>query len=568
MSHMTRGLDILRKPHLFYMHNPETIPIRNPAVLKISHEKFKHFQALSVTGPHKAVSQIWELCCQWLQPEIHTKEQMMELLVLEQFLYTLPVEVQTWVRSKRPKNSKEAGTLVANLIRACEEEDFPDKNSVLMEERDTKEPKKEDTNVSNTLPSVETQCPFQGSQVEMPTGAAEELVTFQDVFVDFNLEELTSLNAAERKLHREVTLENYQNLVSVGYQFSKPDIISQLEEESCVMQEESATETGQDWERGPETKDLTPKQSQPVEKSSLEAGMEDLEIDNFWHVGHTGESSPADLLDLCQVNKEKPVSSGTVSEPKTLAQETNLDRDDFERNSNLTKQSAGSPGADSQECTDPGTCTSPSPVVNKPFLQEPRINRCEFCKRTFSTQMACKKHERIHTGKKPSEGKQCGETLYLMPYLTRHLGAHSGDKSPGKSFIQRASICGRVRIHSQEDYFECFQCGKAFIQNEHLFQHLQDHESAKALPRGLPRKKTYLIRYRRKHDYVGERAHQCCDCSRAFRRSSQLIQHYRIHAQERPFQCQLCGKCFSRPSQLTQHYQLHSQEKSGVCNCY
>ena len=104
------------------MHNPETIPIRNPAVLKISHEKFRHFQALSVTGPQKAVSQIWELCCQWLQPEIHTKEQMMELLVLEQFLNTLPDEVQIWVRSKRPKNSKEAGTLVANLIRACEEE--------------------------------------------------------------------------------------------------------------------------------------------------------------------------------------------------------------------------------------------------------------------------------------------------------------------------------------------------------------------------------------------------------------------------------------------------------------
>lgn len=35
--------------------------------------------------------------------------------------------------------------------------DFPDKNSVLMEEKDTEEPKKGDTNVSNTLPSVETQ---------------------------------------------------------------------------------------------------------------------------------------------------------------------------------------------------------------------------------------------------------------------------------------------------------------------------------------------------------------------------------------------------------------------------
>ena len=53
---------------------------------------------------------------------MHTKEQMMEQLVLEQFLSTLPEKVQIWVRSKQPKSSKEAGDLVADLIQACEEE--------------------------------------------------------------------------------------------------------------------------------------------------------------------------------------------------------------------------------------------------------------------------------------------------------------------------------------------------------------------------------------------------------------------------------------------------------------
>lgn len=122
---MTQVLDSLSSPQLFCAcdqeENPETILIRNPGALKISYEKLRYFQYLSVTGPHQAVSQIRELCWQWLQPEINTKEQMMELLVLEQFLNALPAEVQTWVRLNQPKNSTEAGTLVANLIQACEE---------------------------------------------------------------------------------------------------------------------------------------------------------------------------------------------------------------------------------------------------------------------------------------------------------------------------------------------------------------------------------------------------------------------------------------------------------------
>lgn len=327
-----------------------------------------------------------------------------------------------------------------------------------------------------------------------------------------------------------------------------------------------------DGEKRPKTKDLTPEQSLPVEKPSLGVGMEDLQVGNFFSV-HEGESSPDGPTDLYQVDQEKLSSSIKMSEPETPAQERGCDSDGFERSSDLTKQSEGPPGKDPQQCATPGIVTSPQPVVDEPLLQENRDNRCGFCERTFITQRARERHEQLHAGKKPFEGKRCGEAFNLMPHLTRRQRTHSSEKSRGcskggKSFTRHTNTCGHVRIQGQEDYFECFQCGRAFIQDVHLFQHLKAHEAAKALPPRLPCTRTYFIRYQRKHDYVGERACQCCDCGKAFSRTSHLIQHYRIHAQERPYQCKLCGKCFSRPSYLTQHYQLHSQEKADEYNSH
>uniref|UniRef100_A0A8C0DPV5 KRAB domain-containing protein n=1 Tax=Balaenoptera musculus TaxID=9771 RepID=A0A8C0DPV5_BALMU len=51
-----------------------------------------------------------------------------------------------------------------------------------------------------------------------------------DVTVDFTWDEWLQLTCMQRTLYRDVMLENYSHLVSVGYCISKPEVVFKLEQ--------------------------------------------------------------------------------------------------------------------------------------------------------------------------------------------------------------------------------------------------------------------------------------------------------------------------------------------------
>ncbi|XP_029805372.1 zinc finger protein 213 [Suricata suricatta] len=192
-------------------------------------QRFRHFCYRDVGGPHEAFSQLWELCRRWLRPELRTKEQILELLVLEQFLSVLPGGVQDRVRERLPGSGEEAVALVEVLQKqpgTAWPQDVPSEE--VGAEATVQGPPAKGLPVkagARSWPSVlweqhsrGAQLPAlkEGSSREKPdSGLASDvhgLVTFGDIPFYFSREEWGSLDPAQRDFFWDIKRENSRNV--------------------------------------------------------------------------------------------------------------------------------------------------------------------------------------------------------------------------------------------------------------------------------------------------------------------------------------------------------------------
>lgn len=90
---------------------------------------FRQFCYQETEGPRAVYRHLQELCWQWLKAERCSKEEILELLVLEQFLSVLPQEMQSWVRAHGPETCTGAVLLA---------EEFLSKRSLVKQEEEVK----------------------------------------------------------------------------------------------------------------------------------------------------------------------------------------------------------------------------------------------------------------------------------------------------------------------------------------------------------------------------------------------------------------------------------------------
>ncbi|XP_062948107.1 neurotrophin receptor-interacting factor homolog isoform X1 [Cynocephalus volans] len=448
-----------------------------------AHQRFRQFRYEEMMSPQEALAQLRELCHQWLQPEAHSKEQILELLVLEQFLGGLPGKLRTWVESQHPEDCQKAVALVEDVTWISEEEVLPAQGPEVTAQQEEKE---EDAAIWPV--------------VMLP----EEPVTFQDVAVDFTREEWGLLGPTERSEYHDVMLETFGHLVSVGWdttlETAKSDIPEEEPAHSLKGQEFSRdytqSSTSNDVLQGgvPEVPDTTLKEVRFAQEKIL---PQKEHCENPESQANTG-------LDTRQVLLQKVPSRKRLS--KRGSRVKNMT---YNSHAKIHQKSCESEKARERNGYRKTFGRSAHQITFIRIHKGSQACRCSECGKMFRNPRYFSVHKKIHTGEKPYVCQNCGKAFVQSSSLTQHLRVHSGERPfecrvCGRTFNDRSAISQHLRTHTGAKPYQCQDCGKAFRQSSHLIRHQRTH--------------------------TGERPYMCNKCGKAFTQSSHLIGHQRTHS--------------------------------------
>ena len=457
-----------------------------------SRQRFRAFRYPEAAGPRQALSRLRELCRQWLRPDMHSKEQILELLVLEQFLTILPGELQAWVQEQNPESVEEVVTVLEDLERELDELGY--RASVQTEEQVTFQEVK--PLATEQKPSVSLQFVKAKPGCELAGREAQE-------------EQVSGVETGNEP--RNVTLK--QGLWEG----------TEAEQNPASRLAKDALECEEAHNPGEESSGISHEDSQPLRNEN-------------------GVNSPANS----EYAKHQSICPGRKVHGCDECGKS------FTQHSRLIEHKRVHTGDRPYKCEVCGKTFRWRTVLirHKVVHTGEKPYKCNECGRAFGQWSALNQHQRLHSGEKHYHCNECGKAFCQKAGLFHHLKSHRRNRpyqclQCNKSFNRRSTLSQHQGVHTGAKPYECNDCGKAFVYNSSLATHQETHHKEKPFTQSGP------IQQQRNH--TKEKPYKCSVCGKAFIQKISLIEHEQIHTGERPYKCAEGGKAFIQMSELTEH---------------
>ncbi|XP_015267844.1 PREDICTED: uncharacterized protein LOC107111392 [Gekko japonicus] len=437
-------------------------------------QRFRHFSYREAEGPREACGRLRELCHQWLKPERHTKEQILETLVLEQFLSILPPGIQGCVRERGPETCAQAVALAEGFLLRQQEAERPrqlvrDALSVIVLGKRLGNDEGSDASWPNCCD--DTEC-SDNPLICHPAFAREGGI----------------VGVAETMPRLKGRLKRWEESLeaTVGRRGK-----GRMEDRSRALKEAQLEKSLRKNGRGSgrllnEHERQTVRPLDYPEREALCGTSLQKPRENLCH--DTGRASE---------NQPRPERHQGIHPGKRAAEAIPC-RVGYEDLSKIIFQERMQENQRQKRCV----------VLRRRIHTEERLYKCQDCRKSFDHRSHFIRHKKIHTGEKPFQCTDCGKSFNRNSNLTTHMRTHTGEKpykcsDCGKSFRWSSDFIVHERTHTGEKPYSCADCGKAFRRSSNLTAHERTHR--------------------------GEKPYKCLDCGKSFTRGLYLIAHRKMH---------------------------------------